>query len=83
MLNDLLNAPQEFLAHGERFATSVIFSAVYGVRLAQLDHPIMKEFYSLWEAMLEGKPRPDPPFLPIPSSVLKQPPQPSNQEPSS
>ncbi|KAK3331310.1 cytochrome P450 [Apodospora peruviana] len=54
MLGDLIKAPEEFLAHGERFATSVIFSAVYGVRLAQLDHPIMAEFYALWEEMLES-----------------------------
>lgn len=31
MMHDLLESPQEFLAHTERFATSVIFSAVYGV----------------------------------------------------
>lgn len=55
MMNDLLTKPEEFLHHGERFATSVIFSAVYGIRLAQLDHPIMKEFYSLWDEMLEGE----------------------------
>lgn len=36
----------------ERFAMSVIFSACYGVRLAELDHPAMKEFYSVWEVML-------------------------------
>ncbi|KAM7217290.1 Cytochrome P450 [Rhypophila decipiens] len=54
MMSDLLHNPEGFLSHGERFATSVIFSAVYGIRLAQLDHPIMKEFYSLWEEMLEA-----------------------------
>lgn len=32
--------------------TSVIFSAVYGVRLVQLDHPTMNEFYNVWEDML-------------------------------
>ncbi|KAJ2989358.1 hypothetical protein NUW58_g3507 [Xylaria curta] len=52
MLKDILEAPNEFLAHTERFAISVIFSAVYGVRLQQLDHPIMKEFYAVWEEML-------------------------------
>ncbi|KAI0406241.1 cytochrome P450 [Xylaria palmicola] len=52
MLSDILEVPNEFLAHTERFAMSVIFSAVYGVRLQQLDHPIMKEFYAVWEDML-------------------------------
>lgn len=37
----------------ERFAMSVIFSACYGVRLAQLGHPVMTEFYAVWEVMLE------------------------------
>lgn len=32
---------------------SVIFSATYGVRLADLNHSIMKEFYSIWESMLQ------------------------------
>ncbi|KAI0882332.1 cytochrome P450 [Annulohypoxylon maeteangense] len=52
MLKDLVEAPADFLAHTERFAISVIFSAVYGVRLVQLDHPIMCEFYSVWEDIL-------------------------------
>lgn len=52
MMRDLVEHPQNFLAHTERFAISVIFSAVYGVRLVRLDHPIMAEFYSVWEAML-------------------------------
>ncbi|KAI0445690.1 cytochrome P450 [Xylaria telfairii] len=52
MLKDLAEAPSQFLAHTERFALSVIFSAVYGVRLQQLDHPIMTEFYAVWEDML-------------------------------
>ncbi|KAK3935878.1 hypothetical protein QBC46DRAFT_346182 [Diplogelasinospora grovesii] len=54
VLSDLIQAPEEFLAHAERSATSVISSAVYGVRLAQLDHPIMVEFYALWTQMLES-----------------------------
>ncbi|KAK6832907.1 cytochrome P450 oxidoreductase [Apiospora arundinis] len=52
MINDLIHAPNQFLAHTERFAISVIFSAVYGVRLARLGHPTMNQFYDLWEDML-------------------------------
>ena len=52
MISALLDRPQEFLMDVERFAMSVIFSACYGVRLAQLDHPTMTEFYSVWEVML-------------------------------
>lgn len=53
MTRDLLDHLQGFLAHTERFAISVIFSAVYGVRLARLDHPIMAEFYTIWGDMLK------------------------------
>ncbi|KAF2621129.1 cytochrome P450 [Macroventuria anomochaeta] len=31
----------------------VIFSACYGARLEQLEHPIMTEFYAVWEIMLQ------------------------------
>jgi hypothetical protein len=53
MLCDLLEKPSHFLQHTERFAMSVIFSAVYGVRLEQLGHPTMVEFYAVWETMLQ------------------------------
>lgn len=53
MLGDLLDHPQTFLHDTERFAISVIFSAVYGVRLADLKHPIMTEFYAVWERILQ------------------------------
>ncbi|KAH6658466.1 cytochrome P450 [Truncatella angustata] len=52
MLKDLLEAPQKFLAHSERFSLSVMFCTIYGVRLAQLDHPIMVDFYNVWAEML-------------------------------
>lgn len=55
MLRDLTQTPEDFFAHSERFAISVMFSAVYGVRLAQLQHPIMKEFYKVWAEMLHCK----------------------------
>ncbi|KAF2639905.1 cytochrome P450 [Massarina eburnea CBS 473.64] len=53
MLNALLERPEGFLMYTERFAMSVIFSATYGVRLAKLDHPIMTEYYAIWESMLK------------------------------
>lgn len=56
MLCDLLDHPRTFLYDTERFAMSVIFSAVYGVRLADLNHPIMAEFYAVWERMLQCEP---------------------------
>ena len=53
LLGGLLSQPEGFLMDIERFAMSVIFSACYGVRLAELDHPVMTEFYSVWGVMLE------------------------------
>lgn len=53
LLGDLLYHPQTFLYDTERFAMSVIFSAVYGVRLADLKSPIMTEFYAVWVRMLQ------------------------------
>ena len=55
MLSDLLDKPENFLHDTERFAMSVIFSATYGVRLADLNHSMMREFYSVWEVMLRCK----------------------------
>ncbi|KAI9831874.1 MAG: hypothetical protein M1826_002906 [Phylliscum demangeonii] len=51
MLQDLLDEPDHFLRHTDRYAISVMFSAVYGVRLAMLDHPVMREFFHLWAEM--------------------------------
>jgi hypothetical protein len=56
MMNALLEHPEGFLMDTERFAMSVIFSASYGVRLDVLNHPIMTEYYSIWESMLKCKP---------------------------
>lgn len=47
MLRDLYNTPEAFRAHTERFSTSVIFSAVYGVRVTRLDYPIMRELFDI------------------------------------
>ena len=56
MLCNLLDHPQSFLQDTERFAMSVIFSAVYGVRVADLRHPIIAEFTALWREMLKCEP---------------------------
>lgn len=53
LVGNLLDNPEPFLKDTERFALSVIFSAVYGVRLAHLDCPAMLEFYNVWEIMLQ------------------------------
>ena len=53
LVGNLLNGPERFLEDTERFALSVIFSAVYGIRLAQLDNPIMLDFYTVWKVMLQ------------------------------
>jgi hypothetical protein len=55
MMGALLERPEGFLMETERFAMSVIFSLSFGVRLARLDHPIMKEYYAIWESMLTCK----------------------------
>ncbi|KAF3026723.1 hypothetical protein E8E14_014759 [Neopestalotiopsis sp. 37M] len=52
MLRDILTDPKEFMAHSERFSISVMFCTIYGVRLAQLTHPIMTAFYKVWDEML-------------------------------
>ncbi|KAM3065665.1 hypothetical protein ACMFMF_010886 [Clarireedia jacksonii] len=52
-MSSLLDTPGNFLSDIERFAMSVIFSTCYGVRLEHLDHPVMTEFYSVWEVMLK------------------------------
>ncbi|KAI1498094.1 hypothetical protein F5X99DRAFT_412371 [Biscogniauxia marginata] len=52
MLKDLLENLGEFLAHSERFTISLMFTAVYSVRLlTQLNHPTMVGFYNLWGNM--------------------------------
>lgn len=52
LLQNLLENPLGFLQATERFALSVIFSAVYGVSLGTLEHPIIVEFYQIWETLL-------------------------------
>lgn len=51
LLRDLLERPLEFLDHTDRYSASVIFSVVYGVRVASLDHPVIKQIYKAVELM--------------------------------
>jgi len=52
LVTDLLHQPQDFFEDVDRYSLSVIFSAVYGIRLSKLDHPIMKELTDIWLLML-------------------------------
>jgi hypothetical protein len=40
-----LDDPAAFLHNTERFALSIVFSAVYGVRIPRSDHPVLIEFF--------------------------------------
>ncbi|KAL7949186.1 cytochrome P450 [Trichoderma barbatum] len=51
MLRDLYHAPEQFQAHTERYSMSVIFSAVYGVRISRLDYPIIHELFDIINSM--------------------------------
>lgn len=55
MTKDLLERPQSFLRSVERYTMSVIFSAVYGVRLNDLNHPILIEFIKIWDVEMKCK----------------------------
>lgn len=52
LLKTLLDQPEQFMRSTQSFATSVILSACYGVRLDQIHHPVVKELYSIWDSML-------------------------------
>lgn len=52
LLNALCKDPDSFESHLTRGGMSVIFSAVYGIRLSRLDHPILVELFAVWEKML-------------------------------
>ncbi|UKZ83616.1 hypothetical protein TrVFT333_011425 [Trichoderma virens FT-333] len=53
MLRDLYNAPEDFRAHTERYSMSVIFSAVYGVRISRLDYPIIDELFNIIDSVIK------------------------------
>ena len=55
MLQELLETPDQFMQSAERYTMSVIFSAVYGVRLDGLDHPILTELSGLLDATMKCK----------------------------
>ncbi|KIM97325.1 hypothetical protein OIDMADRAFT_130257, partial [Oidiodendron maius Zn] len=52
---DLLDRPESFLHDTERFVKSIIFSAVYGVRIPRYDNPVLAEFYSVREDNLKSQ----------------------------
>jgi hypothetical protein len=51
-LANLLDEPDDAYHGAERFALSLIFSLVYGVRIATLKHPVIVKLYYLWENLL-------------------------------
>lgn len=55
LVTDLLSQPGDFYSDVDRYSLSVIFSAVYGIRLSKLDHPIMVELFHIWLLMLQRK----------------------------
>lgn len=55
LISEFLVNPNAFVIGIERFSLSVIFSACYGVRLTELNHPLMVEFFSIWTEMLRCK----------------------------
>ena len=52
-LQYLLDEPWGFLKSAERYTMSVIFSAVYGVRIDRLDHPILAELTGLLDETMK------------------------------
>ncbi|KAL8918842.1 MAG: hypothetical protein Q9208_007099 [Pyrenodesmia sp. 3 TL-2023] len=53
LLLDLHNHPESFYRDIDRYSLSVIFSAVYGIRLKAPDHPITVELFDIWLLMLQ------------------------------
>ncbi|KAI0032975.1 cytochrome P450 [Vararia minispora EC-137] len=43
LLRDVMNGPQTYKKHFERFATSLTFSVAYGSRIKSLNDPLLKE----------------------------------------
>ena len=48
LVKELSESPQTFLRSIERYTMSVIFSAVYGIRVADLNNPTLVEFNDIW-----------------------------------
>jgi hypothetical protein len=55
MFNAIIDYPETFFEHTERYTASVIFSACYGVRFPQADHPILNVLYSCINDVLRCK----------------------------
>ena len=55
LVSDLLRQPEKFYGDIDRYSMSVIFSAVYGIRLGRLDHPIMVEFVEIWLLIMQRR----------------------------
>ena len=55
LVSDLLRQPEKFYGDIDRYSLSVIFSAVYGIRLGRLDHPIMVEFVGIWLSIAQRR----------------------------
>jgi hypothetical protein len=53
MVFNLLNQPEKFYEEIERYSMSIILSAVYGVRLEQLEHPLITELVRLWQLIMK------------------------------
>ncbi|KAI4256950.1 MAG: hypothetical protein L6R42_005934, partial [Xanthoria sp. 1 TBL-2021] len=53
LLLDLHSHPESFYEDIDRYSLSVIFSAVYGIRLKTPDHPITVELFDIWLLMLQ------------------------------
>lgn len=52
LLLEILQNPLEFYYTTERFALSILFSGVYGIRLETLSHPMLLELYHIWEQLM-------------------------------
>jgi hypothetical protein len=53
VLRALCDDPDAFETHLNRGAMSVIFSAVYGVRVSRLDHPLLVDLHAVWQEILK------------------------------
>lgn len=53
-LRSTLDTPDQFLSDLTRMSMSIIFSAVYGVRISRLDHPVIAEFDDIWDKFLSS-----------------------------
>ena len=63
LMRDLYHNPEKFQVITQRYSMSVIFSAVYGVRIGRLDYPVIKELFTITDTMANCKfPEPEKPL---------------------